>query len=43
MDEKDSISAVGLACLHIYAYAPARLPYPKVMQEKCVRGSEGGE
>lgn len=33
---------MGSARLHVYAYAVARLSYPKVMQEKCVRGSEGG-
>lgn len=30
------------ACLHIYAHAVACLPYPKVKQEMCVRGSDGG-
>lgn len=28
---------------HIHAYTIAHLAYPKVMQEKCVRGSEGRE
>lgn len=39
--KKDSLGAVGLACMHLYAYPVAPLLYPKVMQEKCVRGSEG--
>lgn len=51
VDEKrDSISTVGFtretmreeSHVSMYACAAARLAYPKVMLEKCVRGSEEG-